>query len=146
MPVDSSQGFWTFTSPGYAVGSGTFTKSSVSGIADTGTTLLLLPNSIVKAYYKGVSGAKNDNTQGGYVFPCSAKLPTFTFGVGSAKITIPSEYLNYAPISDGSSTCFGGLQSSSGIGINIYGDVALKAAFVVFDGGKTQLGWAAKDL
>lgn len=52
--------------------------------------------------------------------------------------------MNYAPVS--TSTCFGGLQSSSGIGINIFGDVALKAAFVVFDGASNRLGWAAKTL
>jgi hypothetical protein len=82
----------------------------------------------VKAYYAKVSGSSNSNTYGGYIYPCSATLPTFTFGVGSARITIPGTYINYGPVTDGSSTCFGGLQSSSGIGINIFGDVALKAA------------------
>jgi len=101
----------------------------------------------VTAYYRQVSGSSNSNTYGGYVFPCSATLPTFTFGVGSARITIPSKYMNYGPVQDGSSTCFGGLQSSSGIGINIFGDVALKAAFVVFNGGSSPtLGWAKKNL
>lgn len=55
--------------------------------------------------------------------------------------------MNYGPVTDGSSTCFGGLQSSSSIGINIFGDVALKAAFVVFDGSSTpRVGWASKTL
>jgi aspergillopepsin I len=101
----------------------------------------------VRAYYAKVSGSSNSNTYGGYIFPCSATLPTFTFGVGSARITIPATYLNYGPVTDGSSTCFGGLQSSADIGINIFGDVALKAAFVVFNGASTPtLGWAAKTL
>lgn len=52
--------------------------------------------------------------------------------------------MNYAPIS--TSTCFGGLQSNAGIGISIYGDIALKAAFVVFNGSTKQLGWASKTL
>ncbi|KAH7134553.1 aspartic peptidase domain-containing protein [Dactylonectria estremocensis] len=145
-PIDSSQGFWEFTSTGYAVGTATFTKTSIDGIADTGTTLLLLPSAINKAYYAKVSGAKLNNSVGGYVFPCSATLPTFTFGVGSARFTIPAGYLNYSPISEGSSTCFGGLQPSEDIGINIFGDIALKAGFVVFDGGNTRLGWATKSL
>ncbi|KAH7146223.1 secreted aspartic proteinase precursor [Dactylonectria macrodidyma] len=144
--VDSSQGFWEFTSTGYGVGSATFTKTSIDGIADTGTTLLLLPSAINKAYYAKVSGAKLSSSVGGYVFPCSATLPTFTFGVGSARFTIPASYLNYSPISEGSSTCFGGLQPSEDIGINIFGDIALKAGFVVFDGGATRLGWANKSL
>ncbi len=53
------------------------------------------------------------------MFKCSTTLPTFTFGVGTARIVIPGTYLNYGPVTTGSTTCFGGLQSSSGIGINI---------------------------
>jgi aspergillopepsin I len=121
-------------------------KTSVSGIADTGTTLLLLPDSVVKAYYAKVSGASYDSSQGGYTFSCSTSLPSFSFGVSSSTITIPGTYLNYAPTDDSGETCFGGLQSSSGIGINIFGDIALKAAFVVFDGGNKRLGWAPKAL
>ncbi|CAK7231860.1 hypothetical protein SBRCBS47491_008072 [Sporothrix bragantina] len=147
VPVNTNPGYWTFTSSGYGVGSSSFVSSSLSGIADTGTTLLYLPLTIVKAYYKQVSGSSNSNTYGGYVFPCSATLPTFTFGVGSARITIPGTYMNYGPVSTGSSTCFGGLQDSSDIGINIFGDVALKSAFVVFNGASSPtLGWASKKL
>ncbi|KAI1170107.1 secreted aspartic proteinase precursor [Nemania sp. FL0916] len=140
--VSTRQGFWEFSASGYAVGSSSFKSSSIDGIADTGTTLLYLPQTIVSAYYAQVSGAKNNNQAGGYVFPCSATLPNFTFGVGSARIVIPGSYINYAPYSG--STCFGGIQSSSGIGINIFGDVALKAAYVVFDSTGPRIGWAAK--
>ena len=145
--VDSSQGFWTFTSPAYSVGSGAKTSTAVTGIADTGTTLLLVPDSLVTAYYKQVSGAKYDNANGGYVFPCTAKLPSFTYYIGSNKITIPGTYMNFAPTTSAGTTCYGGIQSDTGIGISIYGDVALKAAFVVFNGGsKPTLGFAAKPL
>lgn len=147
VSVNTNPGYWTWTSSGYAVGSATFTSTSITGIADTGTTLLYLPTAIVRAYYAQVSGSSNSNTYGGYVFPCSRTLPSFTFGVSSARITIPGTYMNYGPVSTGSSTCFGGLQSSSSIGINIFGDVALKAAFVVFNGASTPtIGWASKTL
>ncbi|KAG8159395.1 hypothetical protein KVR01_011056 [Diaporthe batatas] len=143
--VSTRQGFWEFVSTGYSVGSASFVSTSIDGIADTGTTLLYLPTSIVSAYYKQISGSQNSNTYGGYVFPCSATPPSFTFGVGSARITIPGKVINYGAVSTGSSTCFGGIQSSSGIGINIFGDVALKAALVVFDGSSTpRLGFAPK--
>ncbi|TPX19117.1 uncharacterized protein E0L32_011190 [Thyridium curvatum] len=145
--VNTNPGYWTFTSSGYAIGTGSFSSSSISGIADTGTTLLYLPTSIVRAYYAKIRGSSNSNTYGGYVFPCSATVPSFTFGVGSARITIPGTFINYGPVQTGSSTCFGGMQSSSGVGINIFGDVALKAAFVVFNGGSPPtLGWASKPL
>lgn len=144
--VDSSDGFWMFTSSGYAIGTGTFSSTKISGIADTGTTLLLLPTAVVKAYYKQVSGATYDSSQGGYVFSCSKTLPDFTFGVGSARVKIPGSFINFAPVDDTGSSCFGGIQDDAGIGFAIFGDVALKAAFVVFDGGNTRLGWASKTL
>ncbi|KAI0551726.1 aspartic peptidase domain-containing protein [Xylaria curta] len=140
VDVDNSQGFWGFT----ADVSGT----SVSGIADTGTTLALLPDEVVDAYYQQVNGAQNDQQQGGYVFPCDADLPDLTFTPGDAQITIPGKFINYAPADDSGSSCFGGLQSDGGQGISIFGDIALKAAFVVFDQsqGSPRLGWANKDL
>ncbi|KAM0245902.1 hypothetical protein ACHAP5_005052 [Fusarium lateritium] len=144
--VDSSQGFWDFTASGYAVGSAALNKSPIDGIADTGTTLLLLPDSINSAYYAKVSGAKYSSSYGGYVFSCSATLPNFSFAVGGVTITIPGSYINYAPVQEGSSTCLGGIQPSDDIGINIFGDIALKAAFVVFDGGNKRVGWAKKTL
>ncbi|KAI0383418.1 secreted aspartic proteinase precursor [Hypomontagnella monticulosa] len=144
--VDSSQGFWTFTSSGYGIGNTSFKSTSFDGIADTGTTLAMLPTSVVTAYYRQVSGAKEDPQQGGYVFPCDASLPDFVFGVENAKFTIPGQYINYAPIDD--SSCFGGIQSDEGIGFSIWGDVALKAAFVVFDAseGSPRLGFAKKNI
>ncbi|KAI1343158.1 secreted aspartic proteinase precursor [Xylariaceae sp. FL0016] len=143
-PVNSAKGYWQFTAANYAVGHTSY-NSTVTGIADTGTTLLLLPDNIVKIYYSKVSGAQMSKSAGGWVFPCSASLPTFTFTVGTKDITIPADYLNFSPAASGPSACFGGLQSSSDIGINIFGDMALKAAYVVFDGGSTpKLGFASK--
>lgn len=116
-----------WTSTGYSVGSG--------------------PNAIVTEYYKQIPGSSNSRIYGGYVFPCSTAVPSFTFGVGSAKITIPGKFIDYGRVTSGSSSCFGGIQSSSRLGINIFGDVALKAAFVVFDGqDKPTIGWADKKL
>lgn len=163
LSVDTSNGFWEFTSTGYAVGSGSFKSSSIDGIADTGTTLLLLDDSIVSAYYAKVSGAAYDNSQGGYTFPCSATLPSFTVGIGSYKAVIPGSYMNYSPatgsckytnysalldmlLTDHNTACYGGLQSNEGIGFSIYGDIFLKSQFVVFDSDNTQLGVAAKTL
>lgn len=140
----TDNGFWEITGSGYAVGSGSFVTSSIDAIADTGTTLLLIPQSIVAAYYAKVSGAKYSSSEGGYVFPCSATLPSFTFGVGSYRGTIPGTYINYAAVS--STSCYGGIQSDEGIGFSIFGDILLKAQFVVFDGGSNSVGFAAKTL
>lgn len=146
IPVDSSQGFWTFNTTGYQVGSNAYTTDSISGIADTGTTLMLLPTDVVNAYYDAVKTSSFDRVNGGYVFPCDTDLPDFSFGVGKATVTVPGSYINYAPVDSANSSCYGGIQDDSGIGFAIFGDVALKAAFVVFDGENEQLGWASKKL
>lgn len=140
--VDNSQGFWGFTADGYAVGDGSVNSTSIQGIADTGTSLLLLPDAVVSAYYDQVSGAKNDSQQGGYTVPANATLPDFKIAIGNYTAVIPGSLMSYAPVSN--STNFGALQSSTGVGISIFGDVFFKSTFVVFDGGNTQLGFAAK--
>ncbi|KIM83600.1 hypothetical protein PILCRDRAFT_69108 [Piloderma croceum F 1598] len=143
IDVDTANGFWEFTGSGYAVGSGSFVSSSIDAIADTGTTLIYVPDAVVTAYYKQVSGASYDSSQGGYTFPCSATLPNLTLGIGSYHAVVPGQYINYSPASG--SKCFGGVQSDSGIGFSIYGDVFLKSQFVIFDGSSTpRLGFAAK--
>ena len=143
VDVDTSNGFWEFTASGYAVGSGSTKTLSIDAIADTGTTLLYVPTSVVKAYYAQVSGSSNSTTYGGYVFPCTATLPDFTAIIGGTEHTIPGQYMNYAPADNAGTTCFGGIQDNSGIGFSIFGDIFLKSQYVVFSGASTpQLGFA----
>lgn len=142
--INSAQGFWEFTGTGYGIGDGYFQEQAIDAIVDTGTTLLLMDDSIVEGYYSQVTGAKMDVTQGGYVFPCSAELPDFVLGIGSGQATIPSSLMTLGNI--GGSQCFGGLQSNQGIGLSIYGDVFLKAVLAVFDADNERFGFATKDL
>ena len=145
VPVNSANGFWEFTSGGYAIGSSAFVTTSIDAIADTGTTLLYLPTTVVSAYYAKVSGATYSASQGGYIFPCTSTLPSITLGIGTYRAVTPGSYINYAPVS--STTCFGGIQRNTGIGFSIFGDVFIKSQFVVFKGPATpQLGFAAKPL
>ncbi|PNS16000.1 Rhizopuspepsin [Sphaceloma murrayae] len=143
VAADSSQGFWGFTAGGYQVGSSAAVSTSIGkSIADTGTSLLYLPSSVVTAYYRQVSGSSNSADQGGYIFPCTATLPNFTVKIGTGSFVIPGSYINFAPIGDG--TCFGGIQSNTGLGLTIFGDIFLKAVYAVFDQstGSPRLGFA----
>lgn len=141
--VNTANGWWEFTASGYSVGTAAAVTSSIDGIADTGTTLLYLPTAVVKAYYAKVTGSSNSATYGGYVFSCSATLPDFSLVVAGVKLRVPGKYMNYSPVSTGSSTCYGGIQSNTGIGFSIFGDIFLKSKYVIFDGASTpRIGFA----
>ncbi|ORY57147.1 eukaryotic aspartyl protease [Pseudomassariella vexata] len=152
VAVNVSSGFWLFESEGFAVGTSGTVSAAHQAIADTGTTLMLLPQEIVDAYYAQVEGAQNAvATAGGYVYPCTATLPDYTAMIGDYQAVIPGDFVNFSPV-DGdtfeeATTCFGGIQAiTAGIPFAIYGDIFLKAQFVVFHGGNGQLGFANKPL
>lgn len=81
---------------------------------------------------------------GGYTFDCSSKLPDFSVKIGDYTAVISGDVINYAPLQKGSSTCFGGIQSNSGLGFSIFGDIFLKSQYVVFDSNGPRLGFAAQ--
>jgi aspergillopepsin I len=115
-------------------------------IADTGTTLLLLPPKAVKDFYAQVKGAQLVATEGGYVYPCDSVLPDLTVVMGDIKATVPAMYLGRGMSMTGSGKCFGGLQQGSEQ-LSIWGDVFLKSQFVVFDGrDPPRIGFARQAL
>lgn len=103
---------------------------------------MLLPSSIVSDYYSQVPGAEDNQRVGGYTFPCSADAPSFTVDINGYKATVPGNLVKYAPIRQGSSTCFGGIQSNSGLGFSILGDTFLKSQYAVFDSQGPRVGFA----
>jgi aspergillopepsin I len=126
-PFNPANGLWQFTGSGFAVGHGAFQNFSIKAIADTGTTLLLMPDTVVSAYYPQVEEAVYDYQNSGYVFPCSSSLPDFTFRIGVYSGVVPRWYMNYAPVGTSNTTCYGGLQSSDVVGFAIYVDILLKS-------------------
>lgn len=151
MPVNASQGFWQFESSGFRVNNGTAVSAPHVAIADTGTTLLFVPDAIAAAYYAAVDGAANSALAGGYTYPCSTTLPDFTALIGDYEALVPGSVIPFAPVDgdtfEDATTCFGGLQATpAGLPFSIYGDTFLKSQFVVFHGGNQQLGFASKPL
>ncbi|KAI0392243.1 eukaryotic aspartyl protease [Xylariaceae sp. FL0594] len=147
VPVNASSGLWEFTAAGFRVGNSSVISSPHQAIADTGTTLLLVPEDVAAAYYAQIPGAVNAaQTSGGYVVPCAATLPDFTAIIGPYEAVVPGNFIKFAPEGFGeSTTCFGGLQAiPREFAFAIYGDVFLKSQFVVFHGGNTSLGLARK--
>ncbi|KAF2864307.1 aspartyl protease [Piedraia hortae CBS 480.64] len=142
VPVDPSRGFWEFDAGAFSVGNGQLQGNIGKAIADTGTTLLYVPENVASAYYSQVNGASMDGSQGGYTFPCNTQLPPFNIQIGAKTITVPGNIINFATAGQG--TCFGGIQPSQQQDLNIFGDIFLKAVYTVFDmtQGKPRLGFA----
>lgn len=131
------------SSAGFAVGSHPFVPRPLHGALDTGTTLLLLPSDVVKAYYAGVPGLTYSIVEQGYIFDCAASLPDFSFAVENATVTIPGRYVNMAGADSKPGKCVGAIQSGAG-DLVVFGAPALKAGLAVFDAGGMRIGWANK--
>ena len=104
-PVNNSDGQWMFTPRGYSVGKGSVVSASptiMRGLADTGTSIILLETSIVEAYYSKVRGSHYNDEVGGYIFNCTAVLPDLSFLIGSYRAVVPGSFILYAPLDDGS--------------------------------------------
>ena len=85
-PVNNSGGLWQFA---------TATGQS-PGIADTGSSLILLDDNLVSNYWSQVEGHSSDDQ--GIIFPCSTTLPDFKIALGeSYTATIAGSLINYAP-------------------------------------------------
>lgn len=100
-PIDNSRGFWEFGSKSFAVGGGEvqINDEASPAIADTGTSLMLVDDTVVQAYWSKVEGANLDKKLQAVVFPCDAQLPDFHVAIGSnymAKIPGPLMSFSHA--------------------------------------------------
>ncbi|KAG6043740.1 hypothetical protein E4U17_000856 [Claviceps sp. LM77 group G4] len=151
IPVNTTRGFWQFESERFAVGTHmdglgnrtgfNLSTSGVQAIADTGTTLILADEKVVKGYYAQVRGARNDTQMGGFTFPCQAELPDLELDVGGVYMAaISGRDVNFTNVGNG--TCFGGVQTTPPGQLAVYGDIFFKSQFVVFHAGNNSLGMA----
>ena len=127
------------------------------GVIDSGTTLLLVPSDHAAAYWTDVPRARLDHLQGMWLFPCASKpeLPDLTMTVGGYKAVVAGKHLDFGSVEErsggtggggpGEEMCYGGLQSSDGLGVQaILGDVFLKSQVVVLGLEDGKVGFAGK--
>ncbi|KAK7413201.1 hypothetical protein QQX98_007925 [Neonectria punicea] len=125
---------------------------SFEATIDTGTTLLFMPPSLAGMYWLEVPGMRVDpRLADAFTFPCNLAegLPDLMFklpGDNEHVLTIPGPYLNYGPVEGDPEYCWGGMQSAEDLEVTIFGDMMLKALFVVFDLENHRVGFANKDL
>ncbi|KAM0752746.1 acid protease [Meredithblackwellia eburnea MCA 4105] len=143
-PIDNADGFWKHKATSFTIGGVETQIPGGKAISDTGTSLLILPASAVKAFYASIPGARLDPLQGGYVFPQNAEIPPVTFGAGDQQYTINPENLKYGK-PDSNGNVYGGVQSGGNLPFAIYGDAFLKNVYVVFDYGNNQIGFSQRD-
>ncbi|EXJ88769.1 hypothetical protein A1O3_01833 [Capronia epimyces CBS 606.96] len=140
-PIDNSDGFWKFSSPSVVINGQTFNLPNNQAIADTGTTLMLVPDSVVDQIYATIPGAEYSEDAMGWVYPVDTppeNLPTVSFAVGNKQIVIEKEHLNFGKYNN--TMVFGGIQSQGNLGFNIFGDVFLQCVYAIFDAGNSQFG------
>ena len=95
-------GFWEFNAGGFAIGNGETNATTIDAVADTGSSVMYLPEDIVDAYYSQVNGAQYQEEMAGWAFACNAKLPDFSLVIGEHKATVPGSFINFSPTQDGS--------------------------------------------
>ncbi|KAK4560758.1 hypothetical protein LTR86_005337 [Recurvomyces mirabilis] len=138
--IDNSQGFWQFPSATATVNGKAIQRSGNTSIADTGTTLCLVDDALCQAFYGQIQGAKQDQSQQGWVFPTSAasSLPTLQLAIGDTYFTVNPADIAFQDLGNG--TTYGGLQSRGSMTMDIYGDVFLRSVYAIFDQGNTRFG------
>lgn len=126
VPVDSSRGFWTVTVDSGSVGDATI--GNFSGIVDTGSTLLMLPNLQAAQVAKALNAT--DNRDGTYIISCNvADLKDLKLRIGGNDYVVPAADLIYQKRRD--NKCMAAF-AYSGSSVGILGDVFLKNNYVVF--------------
>lgn len=132
-----TRGFWEFASTTATVNGKTIQRENQqtggnSAIADTGTTLALVDDTLCKAIYGAIPGAVYDSSQQGWTLPSNtteANLPVIQFAVGTKLFTVQKEDLLFAEVSSG--VTYGGIQSRGTQTFDIFGDTFLKNVYAV---------------
>jgi hypothetical protein len=146
-PLDNSQGSWLFESSVASINGKQYDRSGNKAIADTGTTLCLVGDSLCERIYSAIPGAKQSSSQQGWIFPTPAdlnSLPKIALSVGNALFHIKPADFAFQDLGDG--TTYGGIQSRGTQDFDVLGCVFLRCIYAIFDQGNSRFGCTQRDL
>ncbi|KAL1406907.1 aspartic proteinase precursor [Vanrija albida] len=153
VPLDTtkyyseSNFFWQVPVDGALVGGVTFGKGT--SIIDTGSALIMAPQTVCDAFYRNVTRVQQSGSLGYYYFPCSsaAGITDLSFTFGGVVYTVPkSDLVRFEPsiLSGGVEWCSGEVMPTPpGYGNNwIIGDTFLKNVYTVYQHDPPAVGFA----
>ncbi|GBE79958.1 Aspartic protease [Sparassis crispa] len=138
----TGDGFWMIGVDAMAFNGSAVTN--ITGIVDTGTTLIVGDTQSVEQLYATIPGSQKLGTDGQetYSIPCDAVSP-LNITISGTVFTVSPETFNKGPLNDGSNNCLGGLMGQPSLGFWILGDVFLQNVYTAFDVGNTRVGFAS---
>ena len=145
-PLDNSQGTWMFESSIASINGDQYGRSGNKALADTGTTLCLVADSLCERIYSRIPGAMQSATQQGWVFPTPtdlSTLPKVALSVGNALFHIEPADFAFQNLGDG--TTYGGIQSRGNQDFDVLGCVFLRCIYAIFDQGNSRFGCVERD-
>ncbi|KAJ3133806.1 hypothetical protein HK101_004416, partial [Irineochytrium annulatum] len=131
-----ANGFFSVNGQTGALAAGAVTDA----IADTGTSLMILPTAVAAAINKAL-GATNAG-DGTFSIPCSAAntAPAVNIAFGGVMYTIPPSFM---VIDGGGGACFSGIAGGAeAAGVSILGDTFLRAFYSIYDKANSQVCFA----
>lgn len=136
-----------YIAPGtYAINGAMATTGPIAtkALVDSGTSMIIVSQTIVDAYYKQVPGSENGPS--GYIFPCALltnhQMPSFSIYIQGQAFTVPGSYMWSQHYN--ATHCFGALEGNTGT-TAYFGDMFLRTQYVVYNyTGTGSIGFAAK--
>ena len=141
--VNRDRGFWEFDSSSATVNGKILDLPGNRAVADTGTPLVLLDDTICQAIYDGIPGATYDYASQGYVFPAdvtTGMLPSVTLAVGERRFAVKKEELSFASVQDKPGYVYGGIQSRGSLEFDVLGGTFLKGVYAVSSNSISYMG------
>jgi hypothetical protein len=132
VPV-TRQGYWQIAIQDVSVNSQSLNHTA-EGIIDTGSTLIMVSEAVATSIHKQVNGSTFSQDFQGWLVPCAVANATgsVSFTMAGKPFEVPVADLAWQPTTQGSATCFSGVQGGAN-GLWILGDVFIKNNYCVFD-------------